>query len=402
MKFEPTKYVGVVTVTVVAIIVMITIAGGSGRWEIFFGEAGAKVVDRHGSSKLPVSVKTIEPERVAIIDEYYGRFHPLERYVLAFEAPGRLAHLGTNEDGGQLDVGDVVVAGQMLAQLDTAQLQSTLTQAKSRLEQAQSDWNRAEEQRKRNIITAEEYESRRVALVVAKTDVDIAAKRLEDATLVAPTDGVIIRRMASVGESVNAHLPIFEIDEIDQMRLIVDVPESRIQSIRKDQPAYVTLHARDAQNRPYSQLAGCVYRVGRAADAQTGVFQVEVVVDNPDHWLKAGLVGKAEIVVNELEAFRLPDFAAVTRSDERTLFAIGPEGKAVSLPLDRAFEQRGELILTELPEQFRTVVVRGQHRLVDGSEVHVMPMPDLAAAAEEEEEERVEISVSSSGGAVGK
>ena len=213
----------------------------------------------------------------------------------------------------------------------------------------------------------------------------MAEKRLWDATLIAPVDGVVSQRLANVGESVGAHQSVFEILDVHHVLLVIEVPESRIQNVRRGQTVYVELRARDVFGRVRRDLDAKVYQVAEAADDRTGMFEVEIVLDNSERRLKPGLVAVGRIVIDRIEGFRLPDYAAVLRDGKSMLFAVDPLGKAIAYELTEFIEQNGELILHDLPETHRKVVVGGQHRLVAGREVEIFNLEEESAAQPQSE-----------------
>lgn len=374
MKFKTGDYVGVSIVTVGALVLMFTIGAGSGSWS--FGTSNAVATGERPIPKVPVSVVEAAPEPVEIMLRYAGMIRPLERYSLAFEIGGRVEALALNPQGNPLNIGDRVEAGQVVAQLDSRLLRARLKRAKAVLEKAQADLARTEDLRSRSpgTVTEAQYIDHVTMLVEAEAEVESAEKSLDDAILRSPVSGVVSQRLIKVGESVNMHQPVLEVLEVDELVLVAGVPESRIQEINVGQKAHIELLARDLYGRPRPPIDGYVYRVAEAADQQTGLFEVEVRLPNDDGSLKPGLIARANIVVREIVGFRLPASAAVFRDHELFLFTVGPDGRAHRYTLHTALEQGSELILTELPESYRTVVVRGQHRLVEGREVEILEL----------------------------
>ena len=84
-----------------------------------------------------------------------------------------------------------------------------------------------------------------------------------------------------------------------------------------------------------------------------------------------GLIALAHVVVDRIQGFRIPMTSAVFRDDEVFVFHVGKDGKAHRLDLDSPIEQGTDLILSELPPDARTIVIRGQHRLVEGRRIRV-------------------------------
>ncbi len=349
---------------------MVTVA--TGKFGLF-GETATVATTRSVAPKAVVAILETHSELIEIIEKYHGMIRPFERHPLAFEVPGLLESLGENEDGDPLDVGDRVKSGQILAQLDERRLQAQLRESRARVENTQFDLQRYETIRSQGLraITEQEYQTAVTEATLAEAQHDIAIQNLEDAVLRTRVNGVISKRMAQVGESVNMHQMIFEVLELDRVLLVVGVPESRIRDIKVGQDVHVRFIASDAFGRPHRIMQGTVHQVGEAADERLGLFEVEVVIDNSEGDLKPGLVAQARIIIDRINGFRVPIEAAVMRGDRVMLFSIDEQARAQSYSLGDRREQGGDLILLELPEEHRRVVVRGQHRLVDGREVEI-------------------------------
>jgi membrane fusion protein (multidrug efflux system) len=357
---------GLVTVAVCGLLIAFALGiGGLGSTDSESDESDRVV------PPTPVVAKEISLEPVEIIDSYSGMIHPMERFSLGFEIVGRVETLGADEAARPWDEGDRVTEGDVLARLDDRVLAARLKEAEAELERSQADFNRAEELKRRQpgAISESEFSQLVAAKKLAQARFDMAEKSLLDATLRSPVTGVISKRMVNAGESVGPQQPVFEILEIDEVLLIVGVPEAFVGQLRLDQTARVELFARDRFGRRQPAIDGRVYRVAEAADDSTGLFGVEVLVDNRQWRLKPGQIGVAHIVVDRIQGFRVPVTSAVFRGDRTLLFAVGEDDKAHSYPLSHWIEQGPDLILSELPPEYRRVVVRGQHRLVDGRSV---------------------------------
>jgi membrane fusion protein (multidrug efflux system) len=374
--------IALIVITVVGVAIMITVGVG-GRLTASSNRNQVQV--QLAIPKTPVSVIDAQPEEIEIVSSYAGFFRPFERHKLSFEIAGRVEALGTNEQGKPLDQGDKVVAGQEIARLDQRVVAAQLRESRARLEEAQSDMRRATELRAtgQRMISEEAFESMVTQLETSKVAVDLAEKGLKDTVLTAPATGVLSQRMINIGESVAANATVFELIENDRLLMQVGVPESRISEVRVNQPVRLELMRKDRYGEPSQTLTGEVYRVGEVADDKWGMFLVEVVVPNPDGALKPGVIAKAAIVTSKVLGFRLPHHSAVLRDGRRIIFSVSEDQHAHAVELTRWIEQGPDLVLPvdELPESHRQVVVRGQHRLIDGREVEIIE-PDAVGQTE--------------------
>ena len=448
MRIKVSTYLGPLIVTGLAVAVAIMITAGRFRGNA--SEEGEKP-DR-AIPQTAVSVMRVPLESIEITDAYSGMIRPRERFSLGFEIAGRVAELGVNQgprrQGKSLDEGDRVGAGDVLARLDDRVLRARLEEAKAQLdrakaqnveynallEKAQSDMGRAEELKRRGgrVITAADYQDTvsklavaeaqtsagRAQLAVALAQLQTANKNLEDSTLLSPVSGVISKRYVNAGESVNPQQIVMEIIQVDEVLLVIGVPEAYVGAIRAGQQVHVELLARDRFGRKRPTTQGSVFQVAEAADQTTGLFDVEIVLSNPRRDWKPGLIALARIVVDEVQGFRIPMSCAVFRKDQTYLFLldeVAKDGKAHRLGLRDWIEEGSDLVVPlgsaalgnggkflfspgedgharrfdvppdwntpdwgtpvgaaippELPEVYWTIVSRGQHRLVDGRPV---------------------------------
>lgn len=383
--FKP-NFVGMVVLLVGAAILLLTMGVGNGT--IGWTRSEIRGPNRKELKVPPTRVATvvIAPETVDVIHSYSGTIRPFERHTASFEVMGRVESFGTDQQGRTLDIGSIVTPGQVLAALDNVDRLAMLDETNARLEKAQAERQRYERLRTGgdSLVTEERWLGIITETKMAEATKRRMEKQLEDATLRAPQpqtprdDGQpqrfrLSKRMVNVGASVNAHQPVFELIEVDRVRLVVGVPESKIRDVKVGQRALVERFAQDLFGQKLPLLEGRVHQVAEAADANTGLFEVEVMLYNDADELKPGMFAMAHLVVDQLhDGFRLPLASLVHRDGQAMVFYVDPELKARALPVQRWIEQGPDVLLEQLAPEHRQVVVRGQHRLVDGREVELV------------------------------
>lgn len=360
--------------------------------------------------KALVAVESLSVEPCELSATFTGKVRPWETYTLGFEVAGRVVELGTNDAGKPLDDGARVTAGQMLARLDDRIFKAHKSEAVARLEEATTDMTRARTLRERNAITETEFQEQLTELALARAQHEMALKNLEDAVLVSPVDATIARRYVNVGESVQPNAMEFELVEDHDMLLVVDVPESqvyelqsRMRTVTENQQyhrghgkhdedtvfrAYVTLEGRDRFGRVRPPIPAEVYRIAQMGDPRTGLFEVEIRVDNADRGLRAGMVATARIVTDRLPGYRIPETAVLFRDQEASVFAVRrcdipvkvmfweqqaeiEVHRAERVELKRWIDQGADIVVPADEYPFEQIVVRGQQRLADGQLVKV-------------------------------
>ncbi|WP_158265388.1 efflux RND transporter periplasmic adaptor subunit [Blastopirellula marina] len=416
MKRRIGKFVGLIIVTIFALAVMY-VSGGRNQFGAQEQDTSDSEAPTPGSNALaPVTLMQLHRQPLEILDSYAGTIEPLESFSLAFQQAGQIESLGTTAEGKRLDVGDRVTAGQVLAKLDTRILLARRDEANANLENAQTEYKRLSDLQKRSpgAVSETVLQQATQQLAVATAMRDIAEKNLEDALLVAPEAGVISKRLVNAGESINMHQAAFEIVQVDKVLLTVGVPESRIiamqrqfnQTRRKSEPTnrggspnpvsdfkvYVRRFDTSSNLEGDAVLEGTVYRMAETVNDRNGLFEVEVLLDNPNRLLKPGLVAKADFVVREIEGYQVPVESVVFNDRTANLFfaVVSPESPTTQIDfagMDLAevpklvaqrveipnyIEQGRNFILASIPGEHELLVVQGQHRLVNGRPLEVM------------------------------
>jgi len=198
-----------------------------------------------------------------------------------------------------VDIGSKVKAGDLLAQIDTPEVDQELGNARAKLVQAQASLKLAD-------VTAKRYDTLRKAQAVSQQDADeknadrdtasanvqaaeADVKRLEETqgfqNVVAPFDGIISQRNVDVGaliQSSNATL-LFQIVQTDRLRVYVQVPQDSARVVKIGAEGTLTLP--EAPGQKYSAK---VTRNAGSINVNTRTLLVELELDNPDGRLLAG------------------------------------------------------------------------------------------------------------------
>lgn len=200
------------------------------------------------------------------------------------------------------DIGDRVRQGDLLALIDTpevdqdlAQARATLTQVQARLALTRSSLARWEGLRQSDAVSAQELDERRAAQQQAQADLAAAqanVRRLQQlhdfGRITAPFDGVVVRRNVDVGALVAAGSAtntreLFYLAQSDALRLTVAVPQVYAADIQVGKAVGIKL-----LERPQAPIQGVVTRVSGGLEVATRSLQVEVSVPNADGKLLPG------------------------------------------------------------------------------------------------------------------
>ena len=154
-----------------------------------------------------------------------GRVRAARRSELSFKVSGPLEKL-------PIDEGQVVKKGDLIAQILPRDFQTAINEAKARELEAEQQYQRYKELYAKRQVSKADFDRFRAARDVARARLEDAQNALNDTTLVAPFDGVITKRYVENFQKVQAKDPIAYLQLIDQLEILVDVPELMMAQFR--------------------------------------------------------------------------------------------------------------------------------------------------------------------------
>ena len=252
-----------------------------------------------------------------------------------------------------VEVGSMVKPGDLIVQIDTRDLTNAANQAQADFDAAQAKLNTSLSQKKRSddlfkqrIITAQEnetanldYANSQAGFVRARTSLDLAQQRLEDATVRAPVEGTVIDKTVSLGQviqagtsSVGGGSTILKMANLQRVRARALVNETDIGQIIAGQEATVTVDA--FPDRPFK---GKVEKVEPQAVVQQNVtmFPVLISLSNEEGLLKPGMNGEAAVLVDRRDGvLGIPNDAIRSMREVQTIAPLlGLNGDSVRAQL---------------------------------------------------------------------
>ena len=282
---------------------------------------------------LPVTVAVVQRRDIVIDAQASGVIEPINVVEVKSKASGVIKRV-------PVETGMLVKRGDLLVQVDTRDVDNQLEQAQADLDAAREKMNVSQQQKKRSddmfaakVITAQEHETASLdlrnantALVRARTALDLAKQRVEDARVEAPSAGTIIERtisegmvIASATNSVSGGATLMKMADLSRVRVRALFNESDIGLVRGGQIASVSVDA--YQNRPFT---GTVEKIEPQAVIQQNVtmFPVLITLNNEEGLLKPGMNGEVTVTVSELPGVLAVPNDAVRNTREAAAIAV--------------------------------------------------------------------------------
>ena len=283
------------------------------------------------------------------------------------------------------DIGSRVEKGQLLADIETPEVDQELMQARAARDQAEAQLNLAktsaerwETLRKMDAVAQQETDERssgytqgQAALASATANV----RRLEQLEsfkhIYAPFAGVIIRRNTDIGALINAgnsgmNQELFVLAQIDPIRVYVDVPEIYAPSVRAGLAATIEL-----PSFPGQRFSGIVARTADAIDPATRTLRTEIDVPNRVGQLFPGSYAQVHFGVNVTTLrMSVPVNALLFRAEGPRAAVVGPDGKVRLKPVVIGRDYGTDVEILGGLDPSESIILNPSDSLEDGQAVH--------------------------------
>jgi len=273
---------------------------------------------------LPTEVARPIAARLPLTIEFSGPMVAPRTAVVRAKAAGTLLSLGVAE-------GNRVKAGQVIGEIDLADLQSRAADRAALVESAQAALVEAERQNTANVGLAAQNFISPTALQTSQARVDAARAALKsaqaqlastrvgirEATLAVPIPGIVGKRHVVPGEKVSAEQPIVTVVDLSSLELAGSVGTHEVSLLEPGQVAAVRVEGQGAD------VAGRIDRIAPAAEAGTRAIGVVVVVDNKGERFRAGQYARARVeLADPAERMTVPAGAIGQASGQDFVWAI--------------------------------------------------------------------------------
>lgn len=387
--------------------------------------AGCRRAESYQHPAKPVQVQQVQsyyPGGSGQGERYSANIMPSTQSELAFKFGGYLSEiLQVRGAGGRLRLvqeGDTVAKGTVLArlrsddfaakvkqaeaQLAEAQLttetnRAQLSEAEAALGQAERDLDRATKLLEARSLTKPEYEGAKTKVELAQAKVEAIrsqakviqakiggaqallgeAKLAEkDASLVAPIDCYVLKRMAEPGSLVIPGRPVFVVADRNSVKATFGLPDLSLKNIGIGEPLTFTTEAIQGM-----EFKGWVSRISPAADPKSRVFDIEATIPRPPGQLRLGMIASLTLPTNRSAApITVIPINAIVRPKQN------PESYAVNVVTEKDGKQYAKQRLVKLGEAYgnmiavtdgvtlgERVIVSGSALVADGEEIRVIP-----------------------------
>jgi RND family efflux transporter MFP subunit len=286
------------------------------------------------------------------------------------------------------DIGSRGREGELLAEIDSPEIDQQLSQAVAAREQAAasldlalSTMRRWESLRPREVVSQQELDERRGAAAQARANLaaaDANVERLRQLQafkrVTAPFAGVITRRNVDTGDLIDAGggagRTMFVLSQTDPLRIAVNVPQANAYGVKVGQKVAVS-----QAELPGQTFEGQVARTAGAIDTATRTMQVEISLPNPSGMLMPGAYVQVKLRLEGGQAMTIPTNALLIRGEGVQVAVLDAEKRVQlrSIQIGRNYGRNVEVLQGLGPED--DIVLNPPDSLANGDQVTIAGQP---------------------------
>lgn len=315
--------------------------------------------DRQVPDEVPISVLTVAVSKINAKKEISlsGNIEGYKTVRLGFMVAGKIDYIGTEEGG-------MVSRKRLLASLDPGSYTIAKELADIQVNQLQDEYNRLKTMYDKNSLSESDFVKISSGLQQALEQQKLHNKNLSETKLFSPIDGVLLKKLAEVGEITGIGIPLFVVSEIRKVKVNAFIPENELHRVKSGQKAKVIVSSLE------NTFEGKIIEVGSAADPASRAFSVKIEVENPELLIRPGMIAgiflqtdqNAEMLAIPVEAIQ-HDF-----NDQCYVYvADTSKGRAFRRNVSLGNISNDRIEITSGLQEGEIIVTGGQQKLSDGS-----------------------------------
>lgn len=345
----------IIRTSILAAGMILLAACGNGTKNSSTAAQGAKSPAGPGAdAPVKVAIATAEYRDVPQDEVYSTTIQPYAINNIVPQSGGRIKKIN-------VEVGDFVRAGQVLAEMDAL----NLDQARLKLVNDSTELSRLRTLYEEGGVSKSDFEAVELAYKVSKSQYQ---NLLENTILRSPINGVVTARGYDKGDMYAMASPIYVVQQITPVKLLVGISETDYTKLHRGDAVSLTADA-----IPGREFAGKVGRIYPTIDPASHTFTAEVIVPNGDRVLRPGMYARVKVTFEVNHSIVVPDTAVQKQqgSGVRVVYVVGADNTVSIVPVTPGRHIGSDFEILEGLTEGDRVVVKGHSAIRSGSKVTI-------------------------------
>ncbi len=349
----------------VLVIVLLVISANLG-WMLYVKRQRLEEEKRNAVKEEAAAVKVvtmlIEQRELKDRINLPAMIESFEDLMVKSEVSGQIVDIHVRE-------GDYVEKGQVLVKLDDRDYQLRLESIQANYDLAQLEYKRISELAEKKIAAVTDLDKINAQLKSLKSQLNEAKLALERTSIKAPISGRLNEIEAKIGDWMGVDKPVAQILQIGNVKVTVGIPESDVAAVFNLKEADITIEALDNMT-----VKGKKIFLSRSPGTMARLYNLELVVPNPDGRILPGMFARVEIVKQTLKNTAvIPLYSVITQNNEKFVY-VEKNGKVEKRDVELGLLADWEIQIKKGLEPGDRLVIVGHRSLDNGQKVDVIKM----------------------------
>jgi membrane fusion protein (multidrug efflux system) len=328
------------------------------------GKAKRLEAEKRAATKQEVSVQvvtlTVKPAQIKEKLNLPATVESFENLWVKSEASGQVTNIFVQE-------GQIVKKGQVLVELDSRDYTTNLERIEANHKLVTIEFNRIAELFKRNIAAASEVDRLEAQLKDLEAQLKAAKLALERTRITAPITGRLNEIETRIGDWMSVDKPVAQILQMGEVKVTVGIPESDVSAVTDLKEADIIIEALDKL-----RVRGRKLFLSRQPSDLARLYNLELIVDNPDGRILPGMFARVEIVKKRFEdALAVPLYAVISQDDENFVY-LENDNKAEKRPVELGILEGWMIQVKSGLNVGDKVIIVGHRQVDEGQAVQVI------------------------------
>lgn len=324
--------------------------------------AGCRNQNSDNKSDKPIPVTISGPATSSISQDIRasGNAEGFRTVKLGFMVAGRINYIAGE--------GDRISRSNPVASLDPASYEIAKELAGIQLDQTEDEYDRLKLMHDNNSLSESDFTRISFGLQQARAQFRLHSRNLDETKLFSPIDGVLVKKLAEVGEITGVGIPVMVISDIHKIKINVFVPENEIINVRIGQTAEVNISSLG------KTVEGRVIETGTYADPASRAFSVRIEIENPGMIIRPGMIAEVKIHTGNIKEITTLPVESLLRDLNGVSYVFVVDTikmKAFRKDIITGEIFNGQAEVVSGIEINDIIVKGGSRKLVDGSPVSV-------------------------------
>ncbi len=315
------------------------------------------------SLPLRVKVEKVTTSLISLPVHSSGIVTSSRETRLSFKTGGIIAHI-------QVEEGDRVKRGDVLATLNLSEIQSQVIQVKNGYEKALRDFNRVKNLYTDSVATLEQLQNAETGLNVARANLDMAEFNLDHSRIIAPDDGTILKQLAETNEVIAPGYPVFVFGTDARFwKIKTGLADRDFVRISPGDSARVTMDA-----WPDVIFNAMVSQISESANPLTGTYEIELELQPNGYKLASGFVANLEIHPAHRQLFYVIPVEALVQAEGHTgyVYVVNDSMIVRRVKVGVSAVYGSDVTISQGLEKVTEVVTEGAAYLSEGDHVEII------------------------------